>query len=510
MENTMNKPLKSANNKLVSLENIPDFAYEDFYRTACHYLKDEACHCVTYFAFVRQSFLIFICALADDSDGSVYLLSHKRNPADENPLISLTEKIPSMSFFEREISEKYGIEFTNHPWLKPFRYPHDRFDKNSKIEDYPFYNIESEELHEVGVGPIHAGIIEPGHFRFICNGEMVLHLEIQLGWQHRGLESALLDRKKLLERTVLSEQIAGDTAIGHSVVFAQAMETLGQLPVSSNLQRERVIALELERIAVHTGDMSALCTDVAYQLGSAVFGILRTPIVNFMQDWCGNRLGKSLIRTGGTWRPLTPELQKKLLSILEEYEFRFLEVARDTRTMASIENRFENIGTISTKQTRLTGAVGMTARMSGISRDIRKTHPFGGYSTFGYTPVVFENGDVLSRFILRKLEIMKSLDLIRKILKDTAVTDNDERTDKPVETVQCKADSLVISLAEGWRGEICHTAVTDNEGELLAYHIKDPSNHNWQSLELSLRNLEISDFPINNKSFNLSYCGHDL
>ena len=149
--------------------------------------------------------------------------------------------------------------------------------KNSRLPIIPFFKIESEELHEVGVGPIHAGIIEPGHFRFICNGEQILHLEIQLGYQHRGIEQLFLEKKKLLQRITLAENIAGDSVAGHTVAFVNLWESLCNYQPDRDLQFARTLALELERMAIHTGDLSAMCTDVAYQLGSAVFGRLRTP-----------------------------------------------------------------------------------------------------------------------------------------------------------------------------------------------------------------------------------------
>jgi Ni,Fe-hydrogenase III large subunit len=168
------------------------------------------------------------------------------------------------------------------------------------MDNYPFYRIESEELHEVGVGPIHAGVIEPGHFRFICNGEKVLHLEIHLGYQHRGIERLFVEKKTALQRCILAESIAGDTAVGHALAHVQLIESLAGVEVPEALQIERCIALELERIAVHIGDTAALCADVAYQIGQVVCEALRTTIINTTQLWCGNRFGKGLIRPGGT------------------------------------------------------------------------------------------------------------------------------------------------------------------------------------------------------------------
>ncbi len=273
-------------------------------------------------------------------------------------------------------------------------------------------------MHEVGVGPVHAGIIEPGHFRFICNGEQVLHLEIQLGWQHRGVEQTMLDKQTLLQRNIVAESVAGDTTVGHSLAFANLMESLSGIETSAQLDNERAIALELERIAVHTADISALCTDVAYSLGANIFGILRTAIINQTQSWCGNRLGKGMIRVGGTHHPLTNELKNQILQTLEKFEKQFVELAHLTYRLPSLENRFDEIGAVTEEQMRKIGAVGMVARMANVSRDIRASHPSEAYQKYVYNPVILPKGDVFSRFLLRRKEIKQSIAWIREVLKN--------------------------------------------------------------------------------------------
>lgn len=285
------------------------------------------------------------------------------------------------------------------------------------------------------------------------------------------------------------------------------MESLAGIKTSANLDIERAIALELERIAVHTADISALCTDVAYSLGANIFGILRTGIINQTQSWCGNRLGKGMIRVGGTNYPLTSELKNQVLQTLEKFEKQFVELAHRTYRLPSVENRFDEIGTVTEKQMRNIGAVGMVARMANVSRDIRSSHPSEAYSKFTYNPVVLPKGDVFSRFLLRRKEIKLSVNWIREVFNNMEFKDS---LPKPVSKTDLNPDCIAVSLVEGWRGEICHIAVTGKDGKLEHYKIKDPSVHNWKALELSLRNLEISDFPINNKSYNLSYCGFDL
>ncbi|HCE58087.1 MAG TPA: NADH dehydrogenase subunit [Prolixibacteraceae bacterium] len=495
------------NNESIEIESVPVLDYTDFSSEMIELLKQNENHCVSYFAFPQTDGLKFFAAIANDTTHRIFVLSHFLPRTAKQELDSITPQINALHIFEREIHENFGVGFPRHPWLKPVRFAHNRANKNLKINDYPFYKIESEELHEVGVGPVHAGIIEPGHFRFICNGEQVLHLEIQLGWQHRGVEQTMLDKQTLLQRNTVSESIAGDTTVGHSLAFANLMESLAGIETGAQLDIERAIALELERIAVHTADISALCTDVGYSLGANIFGILRTAIINQTQSWCGNRLGKGMIRVGGTHHPLTREIKNQILETLSKFEKQFVELAHLTYRLPSVENRFDEIGVVTEEQMRKIGAVGMVARMANIPRDIRVSHPSIAFEDYNYNSVVLPKGDVFSRFLLRRKEIKQSIAWIREVFRNE---DFNIQSQSPVTELTLKPESLAVSLVEGWRGEICHVAVTGKNAELAHYKIKDPSMHNWKALELSLQNLEISDFPINNKSYNLSYCGFDL
>jgi Ni,Fe-hydrogenase III large subunit len=509
MESKIKGALSIKNCQCVALNDIPVLSYVEFHSRVLTFLEEEDSHCVSYYAFPWNGGLKFICCIAQDSTKEIHILSHELKEKDEKELAALSEKVFAMHIFEREIWENWGVEFVGHPWLKPVRYSFDRHFQGSKVNDYPFYKIKSKQLHEVGVGPIHAGVIEPGHFRFTCNGEMVLHLEIQLGWQHRGVEKLFLEKSNLLQRSVLSESISGDTAIGHSLAFTQLMESLGNIQVSQKLIIERAIALELERVAMHTADIGALCVDTAYLLGANVIGALRTPIINFFQTWCGNRFGKSLIRVGGTHFPLSSGLRQGFRSMLEDYAWRFQEMAKKAYDLPSQQDRFDGIGTISPGQAKLMGSVGMVARMANLKRDIRWSHPFAGFKHFDYEPITCPHGDVFARFLLRRKEIESSLPLMMEMMNHTAL-EEETRSPKNNTDLALQPSCFSISLTEGWRGEICHTAITDESGNIIHYKVKDPSMHNWKALELSLRDLEISDFPINNKSYNLSYCGHDL
>ncbi|HQH41082.1 MAG TPA: NADH-quinone oxidoreductase subunit C, partial [Bacteroidales bacterium] len=495
-----------ANPAICNTEDIPVLPYHEFNDVVSGILAEESNHCLAYFAVPTGENLQFYIAIADDTNNSIILTSFT---AERKSAVfpSLAAKFFQLHGFEREIHENYGIQFEGHPWLKPVRFPFNRYNQDSVIENYPFYSIESEELHEVGVGPVHAGVIEPGHFRFICNGEKVRHLEIQLGYQHRGIEHLMLTKNSPLQRCILAENIAGDTAVGHALAHAQLIEILSEPVANETLHIERCIALEMERIAVHIGDTAALCGDVAYQLGQVVCEALRTTVINTTQLWCGNRFGKSLIRPGGSNFPLTEEVANNILKMLEDTGRRYVEMTDRILTLPSVLARFEDIGTVSREQALKLGLVGMAARSSGLLRDIRISHPFQFYRNFEVHPVYHSSGDVLARALQRKKEVEESIRIIQSLI--TRWKESKTTVSRPVYHDRLRPSSLAVSLTEGWRGEICHVAMTNAQGEIQQYKIKDASFHNWMALALAVRNQEISDFPLCNKSYNLSYCGHD-
>jgi Ni,Fe-hydrogenase III large subunit len=499
--------VKVQNNGTVPVKAIPVLRYEEFFAMNLKLMNGGNSHCVNYFGYPDNGNVKLICCIANDDDGIILISSSEIAAACPATYPSFTARNLNFHLFERELHENYGIEYSDHPWLKPVRFSFHRANQNETMGNYPFYEIKSEELHQVGVGPIHAGIIEPGHFRFVCNGEQILHLEVQLGYQHRGVERLFLTKQKLLQRTLLAESIAGDTVAGHTTAFVNLWESLCGFTAPPDILYARTIALELERIAIHTGDLAALSSDIGYQLGSSVFGRLRTPVINFFQEWCGNRLAKGLIRVGENRYGFTKSLRNKLESLFDAYERDFDEIWREFHTLPSVLSRLEKTGVVSVDLASTIGAVGMTARASGLMRDVRVSHPFGVYNLFTPVTVLKHHGDVYSRTKIRHDEIIQSIYYLRKLIRQTPA---DTGRQMSIKLKLPTADSFAIALVEGWRGEICHCAVTDRNGELLHYKVKDPSMHNWLALALSVRNNEISDFPVCNKSFDLSYCGHDL
>lgn len=491
------------NTLTIPLAGIPLLPYARFHARASRRLQDEHTHCAHYFG----ADCIFYCILLDDETNSAEVLAWKEYKTNDTAYPSLTAQYPALHPFERGITEQFGVKFTDNPYDKPLRFAHDRADRGLTMENYPFYTIDSPALHEVNVGPIHAGVIEPGAFRFICNGEQILHMEVVLGYQHRGVERLMSETRNRLRQCTLAESVAGDTAVSHAWAHAAVIESLADISRNKQREHERTVAQELERLAVHLGDTGALCMDVAFQLGQAACEALRTIVINTTQRWCGNRFGKSLIRPGGTHYPLTPELSALIVDNVKEVRRRYTEVCEDLFTTPSVLGRFEECGKVARAQMQQIGAVGPAARASSLPRDIRRSHPYGAWAElFPHEPVVQESGDVLARARMRYGEAIQSIETILRIIQEKPAG----KPSRPVMDAPLTPSCLAISFVEGWRGEICHAAITDAAGHIAHYRIKDPSLHNWYALSLAVRGEGISDFPVNNKSFNLSYCGYDL
>ncbi len=430
--------------------------------------------------------------MADDENGKLYVSSCIFNK-DETEYESLTSVMPAFHMFEREFYEEFNIKPLNHPWLKPIR--------NHKKE-YKFFEMEGDEIHQVAVGPIHAGVIEPGHFRFMCHGEKIYDLEIQLGWQTRGVEELFLSS----DSNQLAESICGDSVIAHNLAYSNAIESLSDCNITNKAQLIRLIALEMERCAIHIGDLGAISGDIAYLMGASIFGATRTLVINTMLEISGSRFGRGLITTGGVNFDITKDMSDKIISVLEKVS---QDVERTTKTMLkspTVASRLEKTGIVSEENARTLGLTGMAARASGVNIDTRFDFPDNWYKDIENRSVKME-GDVYSRTRLRYKEIKQSIYIIKKFLKQLE-NYKEEEIISPVEAM--KPDSFVISLTEGWRGEVVHIAMTDSNGKLSRYKIKDASFNNWYALAIAVRNNGISDFPLCNKSFNLSYCGNDL
>jgi len=501
---------KLTNGRAIKLEAVPMLEIADF-QQAIREAVENGLRVASLFgasAGQREETTLY-AVLADDGRNA---LAVGQSEVSGGGYAALTPHCPQVHLFEREIAEQFGLMPEGHPWLKPVRYHRaengrDAWGRPPAEAIAPgcgsFYRVEGDQVHEVAVGPVHAGVIEPGHFRFQCHGEQVFHLEIALGYQHRGVEQALAggpSRRSLH----YAETLAGDTTIAHAESYCQVVESLARCRRPARAQAISGIALELERMANHVGDLGALSGDVGFLPTASYCGRLRGDILNMTALLCGNRFGRGLLRPGGVGFDLDAsragELQRRL-DAAERDTANAIQLLWDTQ---SVMARFVDTGRLPKSVAQELGIVGPAARASGLARDVRFDQPSGIFRMAQIPVSTYDSGDVFGRAFVRWLEIQRSIAFIREQLKSLP---GGNRLAAPGALAP---NCLAVALNEGWRGEVCHVAITDEQGRFSRYKVVDPSFHNWPGLAYSLRDQEISDFPLCNKSFNLSYCGHDL
>lgn len=452
------------------------------------------------------------CVLAHDAERR--LAAARTAPLAAFP--SLAEACPQVQLFEREIYEEWGILPEGHPWLKPVRRSPDAPGGAAR----EFYRVDGGEVHEVAVGPVHAGVIEPGHFRFQCYGENVLHLEIALGYQHRGLERLLRARAGVdpLGALRLAECAAGDSSVAHATALCVLRERLlGLEELDPRTQRLRRVGLELERLANHCGDLGAIAGDTGFLPTSSWNGRIRGDFLNLTAALCGNRFGRGLLLPGGVAWKLSPE---ECADILARLTATGRDAAGSAEVMfgaASVGQRMGGTGALGAETARALGLVGVAARACGLERDARFSAPLSELPLAGAdAPRTGRSGDVFARALVRRAEMADSLALVAEDLGWLAEHPESVAEREPALARIMAAGGplpgrrLAVAQVEGWRGEVCHVGVTGSDGEFLALKLVDPSFRNWAGLALAMRGGQISDFPLCNKSFNLSYCGHDL
>lgn len=446
----------------------------------------------------KEGALVVVTAVFATTPGVLAVLRTTMDPV--RGYHALTADFPEMHCFERELHEQCGVRLGGHPWLKPIRF---ESGGHEAIGKYPYYEIAGKEVHEVAVGPVHAGVIEPGSFRFMCLGEQVHHLEIQLGYQHRGIEGLLL-RGNPRALAPLVETIAGDTSIAHTWAYCAAIEALAGFGMTMEQEAARAIMLELERIAMHLAGLSGLSGDIGFLQGAATYGRLRTTAINTSMRLCGSRFGRGALRPGSSGIRLGVGDAARVMRSVALLQTDIAIINECFLQSRTVQHRLRDAGVLKREQALELGVVGLAARSSGVALD-QRNGAGGIYDLVPIESILEEGGDCFARAKLRIREIDHSLAWINDALEGFPVS-------QPSREIvgELAPSRLVITVGEGWRGEVVHVLETNEKSALVHYKVQDPSLRNWLGLAIAMRDNEISDFPMCNKSFDLSYCGHDL
>ena len=412
---------------------------------------------------------------------------------------------------ERAIQDLYGLEPVGaedrRPWLDlgfwEKRYPRARAPQPATPPDaYPFLPVEGEHLHQIPVGPVHAGIIEPGHFRFTANGETVVRLEQRLGWVHKGVD-ALMAGAPLEKAARLAGRVSGDSTVAYAIAFARAIEAALGVEVPARAVHLRALMAELERIANHLGDFGAICNDASFAIMHAHCGVLRERTLRAADAAFGHRLMMDAVVPGGVARDPTPAGLARIRDLAVEVRRMLPQLIELYDGTASLQDRTVSTGILSSELARQFGAGGHVGRASGRAFDCRKSPGYPPYDRLAFEMPVLEAGDVDARARVRLREIEQSMALIDQIVGKLPAG--------PIHTEVATPAGVRegIAMAEAFRGDVLAWVRLD--GARVAHcHLRDPSWFQWPLLEAAIEGNIVADFPLCNKSFNCSYSGHDL
>jgi Ni,Fe-hydrogenase III large subunit/Ni,Fe-hydrogenase III component G len=451
-------------------------------------------------------------------DGAAeFIVASVSVPADDPTFPSLATRWYLASRFEREIHDLFGLVPTGHPDLR--RLPLHQFwpgnyhpllrdatlrqDFCDEGEAYPFRRVEGEGLYEITVGPVHAGIIEPGHFRFSVEGETIINLESRMYFVHKGIEK-LFESATLVQGVKLAERISGDSSVAHALAFCQAVEALAGGTIPPRAAYLRVVLLELERLYNHIADVGAICTDTGFAFANVHALRLREDVLRLNARLVGHRLLRDSLVPGGVTRDFgaaqIADARGSIARILADFD-QIVDIATSN---GLVLDRLHGTGRLTQQTAREMQVVGVPARASGIDEDARRDHPFAAYATLPPRVIVYSEGDVWARLMVRVEEANEAARLIGSALETL-----------PSGSLAVRIDSLpegeaAFGLVEGWRGPIWHWVVAGDNNTLRRVKVKDPSFANWPALNYAILKNIVPDFPLVNKSFNLSYAGNDL
>jgi Ni,Fe-hydrogenase III large subunit len=382
-------------------------------------------------------------------------------------------------------------------------FPDERKPPRVEGEPHPFRPVTGEGVFQIPVGPVHAGIIEPGHFRFGVAGEPILYLQLRLFYVHKGIEKRF-ERLPWRHGIFLAESVSGDTAVAHALAFAHAIERLTGCEPPPRALYLRVVLLELERIYNHVADIGAIATDVAFSVPAAHAQLLRERLLSLHERLFGSRLLRGTVAIGGVKTDLSPAGRDELLAQLGRLKADFETLVTLLIDSGSFTDRIDGTGTLPRDAARDLGVVGLAARASGIDEDLRRDHPHDAYDAMRFEVPVEEGGDVRARLMVRAREVAQSIAILNQAL--SPLPDSPLVTSPPD---ALPAFSAALGWAEGWRGPCLHWVETDAYGALTRVKVTDPSFRNWPGLARAVPGNIVPDFPVINKSFNLSYSGND-
>jgi Ni,Fe-hydrogenase III large subunit/Ni,Fe-hydrogenase III component G len=429
---------------------------------------------------------------------------------------SVSPTLESANWFEREVKDWFGIvafpniyKLASHPdWPEDMHQMRKDVDPAVRVPrvrgTFDFKHVEGEGVFEIPVGPVHAGIIEPGHFRFSVAGEPIINLDIQLFYTHKGTEK-IAEGMSPQRAIFLAERISGDSSFGHAIAFCHCIERLSGCEVPKRAMVIRTMLLELERLYNHIGDIGAILLDVGFAVGAATASELKERLLGLNELLTGSRLLRGLAAIGGVRRDPedTSPKRQALLEMLAWGKQSFEDLIDQVMSSSSVIDRLETTGTLSHIDAHRLGITGPAGRASGIDRDFRRDHPHCAYPYLSFRVATRTEGDVLARLNVRIDEVRESIAILEQL--------QHQHLGEPTFTSVGPFPALQYALGyvEGWRGEIVHWLMTDKTGNIYRWKITDPSFHNWRALTVAVRNNIVPDFPVINKSFNLSYSGND-
>ena len=483
-----------------------------------HFLTERQARLATVFAEdrVKAEGVFYNYYVFDRLGDSTWVILKAPISQDHPSFPSLAADLPSVNWQEREIQDWFGLEAAGHPnprrvalhdnWpdVHPLRkdFPLDTVLPAFEGERHVYRPTLGEGVFQIPVGPVHAGIIEPGHFNFAVAGEPILYLQLRMFYTHKGTEK-LFENLPIPRAVFLAESISGDSAFSHGAAFCQAIERAAEIEVPQRAQFMRATLLELERIANHIGDAGAIANDVGFVIANAHAGRVRELVLGLNETLTGSRVLRGMVAIGGVrrdWQRDQIEAIEKTLAVVER-EFRDLTAILQSSN--STRERLERTGILRPEKAAMLGVVGVAGRASGVDLDVRRDHPYEAYRHLPFRVPVYQAGDVRHRLQVRIDEVGESLRIIRAAVAQ--LPGGPHRAPRqPIPPGRC-----ALSAVEGWRGEIIHWVRTGENNRLERCKVKDPSINNWPAIVETMEGNIVADFPVINKSFNLSYSGTD-